>query len=134
MAKTYSFETVVRSEHLDSYGHVNHASYLNLFEDARWALLEEYGQGHKTVLAQKMGPIVTECHLRYRRELRLAEHLKIHSTFRPSLKKHLMVVDQEIIKDDGAVACYAEVTMALMNLDERSLVPINEQWFQIINT
>ena len=133
MAKTYSFKTVVKDEHLDSYGHVNHASYLSLFEDARWALLEEHGQGHKTVLSQRMGPIITECHIRYRRELRPCEHLKINSTFRPLRNKHLMVVDQEIIKEDGTVACYAEFKMGLMDLDDRTLVTINEQWLQIIN-
>jgi len=31
----------IRGYHCDSYGHLNNARYLELFEEARWSLLEE---------------------------------------------------------------------------------------------
>lgn len=35
-------EIKVRGYHLDLYGHVNNARYLEFMEEARWALLEEH--------------------------------------------------------------------------------------------
>jgi len=33
----------VRNYHLDGYGHVNNARYLEFLEEARWAFFEEHG-------------------------------------------------------------------------------------------
>ncbi|HGO8873154.1 TPA: acyl-CoA thioesterase [Neisseria meningitidis] len=37
----------VRNYHLDGYGHVNNARYLEFFEEARWAFFEERGLLHE---------------------------------------------------------------------------------------
>ena len=39
--KMFSHQVKIKEAHLDTLGHVNNAVYLVLFEEARWAYLEE---------------------------------------------------------------------------------------------
>lgn len=36
----------VRNYHLDGYGHVNNARYLEFLEEARWTFFQEIGRAH----------------------------------------------------------------------------------------
>ncbi len=39
----HTTEIKIRGYHLDLYGHVNHARYLEFLEDARWGMMESGG-------------------------------------------------------------------------------------------
>ena len=54
----------VRNYHLDGYGHVNNARYLEFLEEARWAFFEEHG-----LLSEIDGLmlVVVRTDIRYRR-------------------------------------------------------------------
>ena len=43
MAKVFEKSIVISEAHLDSFGHLNNARYLELFEQARWDLITEGG-------------------------------------------------------------------------------------------
>ena len=45
----FSYELLIREQHLDSYGHVNNATYVSLFEEARWELITRKGYGYQHV-------------------------------------------------------------------------------------
>lgn len=55
--------------HLDTFGHVNNASYLEILEEARWDLITRNGYGLDAVRRLGIGPVVLEAHLRFVREL-----------------------------------------------------------------
>ncbi len=47
--KTFVYDTQIKEHHLDSFGHVNNATYLSLYEEARWESITENGYGLKEV-------------------------------------------------------------------------------------
>jgi acyl-CoA thioester hydrolase len=56
--------------HIDTFGHVNNAAYLEILEEARWDLITRNGYGLDEVQRRRIGPIVLDVHLRFVRELR----------------------------------------------------------------
>ena len=45
MAKVSEYKILIREHHVDSYGHVNNATYLSLYEEARWEVITPEGFG-----------------------------------------------------------------------------------------
>lgn len=72
----YCFE--VRGHEMDSYGHVNNAVYLQYLEQARWEIIREAGLVD-TINAQRLLLIVVDVHVRYMRELRVYDRVRITS-------------------------------------------------------
>jgi acyl-CoA thioester hydrolase len=53
-------DVLIRESHLDTFGHVNNATYLSLFEQARWDLIEAGGYGLRVIRQTGLGPVVLE--------------------------------------------------------------------------
>jgi acyl-CoA thioester hydrolase len=74
----FEYSLNVRGYELDSYGHVNHAVYLNYFEQARWELfrgldLVTYFKNNELLL------VVIEVQARYAREVNLFDEIVIRT-------------------------------------------------------
>ena len=75
----FLYRTSILEHHLDTFGHVNNAAYLQLFEEARWDFSQSGGFGLDWVMANKTGPIVLKVELSFRRELGNREKILIES-------------------------------------------------------
>ncbi len=53
--RVFEQATVIREQHLDTFGHVNNARYLELFEQARWDFITDNGFGLEQVKASGTG-------------------------------------------------------------------------------
>lgn len=74
----FEYKLSARGHELDSYGHVNHAVYLNYFEQARWELFRDldlvtYLKEHDLLI------VVIEAQVRYHREIQLFDELVIRT-------------------------------------------------------
>ena len=69
LQRVAKYSTKPKPEHCDLYGHVNNASYLTLFEDARWAWLTANGYGFDTVKETGQGPVLLEANIKYLKEV-----------------------------------------------------------------
>lgn len=121
----YSLEILER--HLDTFGHVNNAVYLEILEEARWAWITQNGYGMKEIRELGQGPTILECSLRFMKELRLRERIEIESDI-ASLSGKTFDVVQYIRKPGGEVACEAHFKMGLFDLRARKLVAPTERW------
>ena len=74
-----SFETRIacRPYELDSFGHINHAVYLNYFEQARWEALAIGGFSYDALRARGWEVHVVRIEVDYRSEVRLGDELRI---------------------------------------------------------
>src|SRR5262245_15868756 len=73
-------KTIMISEaHLDSFGHLNHARYFELFEQARWDIITERGFGIDVIQRTQTGPIILEASVKFLRELAPREQVVIRS-------------------------------------------------------
>lgn len=74
----HSTTVKVRGYHLDLYGHVNNARYLEFLEEARWRLLEE-NRDLGALHAQGIGFVAVKIVINYRRPALLGDRLEIRS-------------------------------------------------------
>lgn len=78
MPKKLSITIVARGYELDSYQHINNAVFLNYFEHARWEYFKEL-ELIRFLEEQQNMPVVTDIHIRYQREVRIFQELRIES-------------------------------------------------------
>lgn len=127
----HTYELLIRESHLDTFGHVNNATYLALYEEARWDLTNGNGFGLKDIQKLKTGPVILEVTLKFQSELRLREKIKI-TTELLDYKGKVGHLRQRMIKEDGTPASEAVFTFGLFDLVARKLIEPNEAWKKAI--
>jgi YbgC/YbaW family acyl-CoA thioester hydrolase len=125
------YEVLIRESHLDSFGHMNNAAYLVLFEEARWDFITRNGYGLKQVQELQKGPVVLELTLKFRKEVTLRENIKI-TMESLSYQRKIGRFRQEMIKTDGTVAAELELTIGLFDLQTRRLIEPTVEWNKAI--
>ncbi len=130
--KMHQYRTQIRERHLDSFGHVNNAQYLVLFEEARWEMITSRGYGMKEVHETKIGTVILSCSVKFKRELSLREWITIETEL-VSIDKKIGIIQHRILKEDGKIAAEAEFQMGCFDLKERKLIQPTEQWLRAIN-
>jgi len=104
----------VRGYHLDVYGHVNNARYLEFLEEARWALFDD-SDAIARLDERGLGFAVVNVNISYRQPARLGDVLEIASSL-ASLGERSGVVRQVVrLAPDGAVVADADVTFAVFD-------------------
>lgn len=103
----------VRGFHLDIYGHVNNARYLEFMEDARW----EYFQGHVDLGEWRAQHghvwVIVNININYRRPANFGEVLTVSAAI-SRLGNRSVVMHQEIrLQDGGELVAEADVTFAV---------------------
>ena len=68
--KNFEYTLQIKEHHLDSFGHVNNAVYLALYEEARWELITHNGYGMDEVKKFRQGPVVLDVKVRFRKEMK----------------------------------------------------------------
>jgi len=123
----FEYEFTVTNDLLDGYNHVNNARYLDLYERARWEILEKSGLGRETVFEKRIGPVIIEVTVRFSLELLPGEKIKIYTT---SKRKNELVLlfEQKMVTLEGKVASKAIFTTALFDLKTRKMVKPDEVW------
>lgn len=117
----------ISESHVDSFGHLNHARYFELFEQARWDIITERGFGIETINQTKTGPVILEVNVRFMRELAPREAVVIRSEL-ISYERKVGKFRQQIVKADGGVACDAVFSFGLFDLERRKLVDPSPEW------
>ena len=121
----------IREHHLDSYQHVNNATYLSLYEEARWDMITERGYTYETVHQTGLGPVILEANVKFLKELKLRETITITLEL-VSYEKRIFKLKQQMIKENGSVASEAIITGAFFDLNNRKIIEPNEQWLKAI--
>jgi acyl-CoA thioester hydrolase len=121
-------KTIQISEaHLDSFGHLNHARYFELYEQARWDIITERGFGMDVIRRTQTGPIILDVSVKFLRELAPRETVVIRSELTSYVRK-IGQFRQQMIKADGDVACDATFTFGLFDMERRRLIEPTPEW------
>ena len=67
--QTFKYAVVIRENHLDTFGHVNNATYLQLLEEARWEFITSRGYDLNYVQKVGIGPVILEINMKFLKEL-----------------------------------------------------------------
>jgi thioesterase-3 len=123
----FEYELLIKENHLDSFGHVNNATYLALYEEARWDFIQKNNYGLDKILSSQKGPVLLEVNLKFKRELKNREIIKI-ITDNQWIKGKVMGLRQRMINADGKVCSEADFVIGFMDLKERKLILPNDEW------
>lgn len=125
--KVFEYPLVIKEFHLDTFGHVNNATYLQIYEEARWQFITENGYGLDKIKSTGLGPIVLEVKLRFIKELKLREEVIIHSTTEKYDSK-IGTIKQWITDSKGNICSDMEMLFGLFDTKNRKLVSPTEDW------
>lgn len=128
----FSYSVLIMEKHLDSFGHVNNAAYLELYEEARWDFITKHGFGLERIKKEKKGPVVLEANLKFKKELLNREVITILSTSRSIIRDKIMTLEQQMIKADGSIASELLLTVGFFDLSSRQLIPPEEGWLKAV--
>ena len=124
---THSYPLTILESHLDTLGHVNHAIYLQLLEEARWDMVTSRGYGLDRIQKTGLGPVILEVKIEFKRELRLRTKITIETEFK-SYKKRIAVIHQRVINPDSKLCAVADIKFGIFDLKKRKLVYPDQEW------
>ncbi|ROV55538.1 acyl-CoA thioesterase [Neisseria chenwenguii] len=121
----------IRNYHLDGYGHVNHARYLEFLEEARWALFD---QRDLLRFLEGIQLVVARIDIRYRRAAVSGNVLRIENRVKELTARHLVLTQTIVLAESGKTAAEADVTLMpvaaatgrSMKFPESLLTPLNK--------
>ena len=118
----------VRNYHLDGYGHVNNARYLEFLEEARWAFFEEHG-----LLSEIDGLmlVVVRTDIRYRRAAVYGDILRFEGRLKELTSRHI-ILTQNIVLPSGKNAVEAESTLMVVSAESGRSISIPEPLFTLL--
>lgn len=119
--------STITADHIDEYGHMNHALGLRLLEWARddWYRQAGLWQGRAWTADEALGTIVLNLNVNYRAECFEGEAVEI-VTEPLSLGSKSFVLGHSMRKDDGRVAIDGTCTSLIMDLRQRITLPVPE--------
>jgi thioesterase-3 len=113
----HSIEIKIRGYHLDLFGHVNNARYLEFLEEARWAMFEDQADLH--LQAQKgYAFTVVNINIAYRRAAYMNDILVVESAI-TQINRRSAVIHQCVKRKGGDAALVAEADVTFVFLDTR---------------
>jgi thioesterase III len=127
--ETYHYDLLIREHHLDSFGHVNHATYLEILEEARWEFITSKGFGLEVVHRTGIGPVVLEMQIQFLREIRLRQPVRIESQLL-SYEKKIGTLRQTILDDSNTICTQAKLVFGLFDMQARKLIMPTPAWLQ----
>ena len=104
----------VRGYHEDRFGHVNHARYLELLEEARWADFEARGLDIRFFKEQGIFPVVFRLTISYRRPAGAGDVLNISTEVKRSGRRKIVLVQEARFDTSDEVCIEAEISVVFI--------------------
>lgn len=127
----HTYELFIHERHLDTFGHMNNAQYLDLLEEARWDLITKNGYGLEVIRERQAGPTILEINLRFMREIKNRERITVESYSEPYSGK-ICKFHQQMRNEKGEVACEATFVVGLFDLVQRKLMLPTPEWLRAL--
>lgn len=118
----YLTEIKIRGYHLDLYGHVNNARYLEFLEEARWGMME---QGDLDwFMQQGYALVVSRIDIRYLRPAGMGDTLRVETRLDRLLPRAGVILQQICNVATGKQVACADVTFAVLHPERSGALPI----------
>lgn len=122
MKKTY--EKTVFGFHIDVFGHVHSAHYIEFYEEARFYIYEDI---IKEIIKSGYAFAIVNININYRNELTYGERVLIDAQLE-RIGTSSFVIKQTMINAETDTLCSdMELTIVLINKETRKLVPIKNE-------
>ncbi len=126
------YTTTIKASHLDTFGHVNNATYLVLLEEARWDLIDSRGFGMAKIKESGLGPTILEINIKFKKELKYQEKITIKTTASEH-SRVLSKIHQSVYNSKQELCTEATYLIGLFDTHQRKLVPPTKEWLSAIS-
>ncbi|MBT7610260.1 MAG: acyl-CoA thioesterase [Bacteriovoracaceae bacterium] len=130
----FSYKKQILEHHLDTFGHVNNAVYLELYEEARWEFITKAGFGLKKVQETQIGPVILEINVTFKSELKNREEIIIESEFGGMKNSLISTVKQRMVKADGTMASEISLSIGIFDMKTRKLQKPSKEWLHALGS
>ena len=103
---------LIRPYHCDSYGHVNHARYLEFFEEARWSAISSV-ETDNYLAGNSLSLVVVNINVDYKRPL-FPGDLAAIKTILYEYGNSSFTVHQEMTNQENNICCKAVVKLVVI--------------------
>ena len=125
------FKIKIEPEMTDEYGHLNNARYLELFELARWHILEKSSLGIDYVREKKIVPVILEVNIKYKKEVYPGENIQIETCGDHDGGRIFYFF--QLMKDKADNICATATFKAgLFDLRNRTMLKADEKWLKAL--
>lgn len=128
----HSIQITVRGYHLDLYGHVNNARYLEFLEEARWSMLDD-----RIDLAdwqsRNLALTIVRIDINYRRAATLGDILAIRSALSKVGRKSATVHQEVFLNDTETLIADADVTVVVVDTRTGKALPFEGDIAEALN-
>jgi YbgC/YbaW family acyl-CoA thioester hydrolase len=128
----FEYEVMIKEFHLDSFGHVNNAVYVQLYEEARWDFITKNGFGLDMIQRDQVGPVILDLQVKFKKEIKNREMIKIQSQTRGIISSKMMVLEQKMINSAGRIASDAVFTVGFFDMKTRKLIDASPDWLRAV--
>lgn len=111
---TFPLKINVLNYHLDGYGHVNNARYLEFLEAARWDFFRQHGL-HEVLRQAHF--VISRINIRYHRAARLGNELHIYSQLYKVQSRQIILKQRILLAENSALCATADITLVPTNAD-----------------
>jgi len=129
MSFEYTTDVEVRYTDIDTYGHVNNATYATYFEEARIDYLDDVVNAGEALLSGSesgTGIVIANLEVDYIQPVHISDSVAVAVRV-PRLGEKSFPFEYEVRTDDG-VAAAGETTIVTYDRDAESSRPIPEDW------
>ncbi len=132
-SESFEYQVLIREGLIDTFGHMNNAKYLELFEEARWEIINQRGFSVGEIMKNGIGPVVLEVNLKFSKEVRLRQKITIRSEVETaSAQSRTMTMIQTMLNEKGEPCCVARFVFGLFDLKARKLILPTPEWLHAI--
>ena len=124
----FEYDVLIQEIHLDSFGHVNNAAYVMLYEEARWDFITKHGFGLDYIQKHQVGPVILDLNVRFKHELKNREWIKITSKVIEVVSPKILILEQQMINEESKISSEAKFTIGFFDLKARKLISASEEW------
>ncbi|MFC4160933.1 acyl-CoA thioesterase [Chitinimonas lacunae] len=117
-------EIKVRGYHLDLYGHVNNARYLEFLEEARWGFTEDQGF-LQWVIDSGLAFVIVNINIDYRRPAMMGEALLIETAMKKVGNRSAVIHQTVKLKGTDTLIAQADVTFVMFDGKRGSAVALD---------
>jgi acyl-CoA thioester hydrolase len=133
MQENNFYELHVLWSQIDANVHLRHSAYADFCAQARSNMLNQLGLSLQEFNKNKIGPILFREELNYLREIGLDEKIKVSVEITKYNTQNSRFSFRHVIyKENGVKAAIVVVDGAWMNIIERKLTSIPDDWKEII--
>jgi thioesterase-3 len=126
----------VRNYHTDSHKHVNHARYLEFFEEGSWDFLESNLQVRKmfeSLIKKGISHVVVNINCNYRSSAIIGDILRLETQLVRSSARSYTWSKKIYIKNTDKLVVDAEITSVFINSASGEVVPISKKMGEILS-